>query len=460
MKLWTNTQDVANALAGAAEIKNGRLNITNQADFRKLVKSIAENAIFNDNEMLKNTARSIIWEASIALGCPSASIHNLYMARAENVYKNQTIPAINIRGLTFDVARTIFKTLMKHNSKSAIFEIARSEIGYTFQRPAEYTASVLAAAIAEGYSGPVFLQGDHFQVGLKKWKTDPKAEVDAVNALIREAIEAGFYNIDIDASTLVDLDQPTVVEQQRNNFEVTAELLQTVRECEPAGVTISVGGEIGEVGGKNSTKEELVAYLEGVQQKIRTSGKPITGLSKISVQTGTSHGGVPLPDGTVAKVKLDFNVLSSLGEECRNRFHIGGVVQHGASTLPEEAFDHFPKNQTLEVHLATGFQNVILDSKNFPQDLKAKIYGWLDKNCSDEKKEGQTDEQFYYKTRKKGFGPFKKELWMLSEGVKGSLMDELARVFDMMFTKLGIVGNAELIDKYIKPNPPHKNIYI
>lgn len=443
MKLWKSNDDIDSTLSGTATLSGDKLTITDKAGFRKIAETIVYNAVFNGNEALKNKARSIIWDASCALGCPSSSIHNLYMARAENVYKNMTVPAINIRGLTFDVSRTIFKTLIKHKTKACIFEIAKSEIGYTDQKPAEYTAAVLGAAMAEGYTGPVFLQGDHFQVNAKKWKADPAAEIDAVKKLIKEAINAGFYNIDIDTSTLVDLDQTDVKEEQRNNFEVTAELIKTVRENEPKNVTISIGGEIGEVGGKNSTAEELVAYLDGVREL--TGG--ITGPSKISIQTGTSHGGVPLPDGTVAKVKLDFNCLRELGDVVRKRFLIGGVVQHGASTLPQEAFDNFPKTQTLEVHLATGFQNIIYDSKNFPAGLKKEIYAWLDKNCAGERKDGQTNEQFYYTTRKKGFGPFKEKMWNLPAGTKAAIMSELAATFDMLFTKLGITGYAPLVNK-------------
>src|SRR3712207_7686140 len=55
------------------------------------------------------------------------------------------------------------------------------------------------------FRGPVFIQGDHFQINAKKYAADPEPEVEAVRAIAREAIAAGFYNIDIDTSTLVDL---------------------------------------------------------------------------------------------------------------------------------------------------------------------------------------------------------------------------------------------------------------
>src|SRR5262249_3920110 len=82
---------------------------------------------------------------------------------------------------------------------------ARAEISDHDQRPAEYTFVVLAAALREGWKGPVFLQGDHFQINAKKYAGDPKSELNAVKQLTVEAIQSGFYNIDVDTSTLVDL---------------------------------------------------------------------------------------------------------------------------------------------------------------------------------------------------------------------------------------------------------------
>ena len=62
------------------------------------------------------------------------------------------------------------------------------------------------------------------------------------------------------------------------------------------------------------------------------------GLSKISVQSGTSHGGVVLADGSIADVKLDLETLRELSEIARKEYGLSGAVQHGASTLPDDAF--------------------------------------------------------------------------------------------------------------------------
>ena len=89
-----------------------------------------------------------------------------------------TAPAINVRGLTYDVSRSIIRAARSQpRNKIVLFEIARSEMGYTDQRPAEYAANILAAAIKEGHQGPVFIQGDHFQASYSAYIKDAEADV-------------------------------------------------------------------------------------------------------------------------------------------------------------------------------------------------------------------------------------------------------------------------------------------
>jgi fructose/tagatose bisphosphate aldolase len=412
---------------------------------RNVMDSLVYDAVFSEGD--RKTARLIlIKEIAKAAGAVPTSIQSLYeeMGRA---YPGFTVPAMNIRGLAYDAAKAVFRQVLDMNVGAFIFEIARSEIGYTKQRPLEYAAVVLAAAVKEGYRGPVFIQGDHFQLVRKNYLADPKAETDYVRGLIKEAIEAEFYNIDIDSSTLVDLEKETIKEQQRPNFEKTAELAAVIREVQSAGIEISIGGEIGEIGKKNSTPDELRAYLNGFRETFK-AGK---GLSKLSVQTGTSHGGVVLPDGTLAKVKIDFDTLRILSDLARKEYHLSGCVQHGASTLPEDAFHMFPEVGTSEVHLATGFQNIIYDSEALPEDFRKEVYDFIKQEHAKERKEGQTEEQFIYSTRKKGFGPLKKKWWDLPSGIKEPIMKELEAKFRLLFEKLKVTNSADIVKKTVKP---------
>jgi fructose/tagatose bisphosphate aldolase len=446
---YANLEELESALSTALEIVGDGVKIKDERALRgELIDRLARSAVFGD-EQVRAAARWAIWAASQACGCVSASIQGLYEAMGRGEVSGLTVPAINIRGLTYDVARTVFRAAGALGTGPLLFEIARSEIGYTEQRPAEYASSVLAAAIKESWSLPVLLQGDHFQVNLKKFTADADAELGAVKDLVREAIAAGFFNIDVDTSTLVDLDQPTLDEQQRNNYERCAEITAVIRKHEPEGIAISVGGEIGEVGGKNSTVEELRAFMDG----LRRTAPELKGISKISVQTGTSHGGIPLPDGTIAKVALDFGVLEAIGKVAREEYGISGAVQHGASTLPDEAFHRFPECGTSEIHLATGFQNIIYDHERFPAELRDEVYAHLHGAHAGERKQGQTDEQFLYKTRKKGFGPFKRQMWDLPADVRAAIAETLHAKFSFLFEKLGTRGSVGTLEAHVVPIP-------
>ncbi|MCX5994995.1 MAG: class II fructose-bisphosphate aldolase [Chloroflexi bacterium] len=409
------------------------------------IDALVKEAALATEAKVKDKAQQTIRELASKQGAFPASIQGLYEAAGKGLYSGITVPAINIRGITYDVARAVFRAALKNKVGTFILEIARSEIGYTGQRPGEYAACVLAAAIREGFEGPVFLQGDHYQVSQAKYSSEPEKESNAIKELICESVAAGFLNIDIDASTLVDLSKKTLEEQQEKNCLVTAEMTKFMRSIEPKGVTISVGGEIGEVGKKNSTVEDLRTFMSGY---LRMLGPNVKGISKISVQTGTTHGGVVLPDGSIANVEIDFKTLKELSKLAREEYGMCGAVQHGASTLPDEAFHHFPQVGTGEVHLATGFQNIIYESKYFPQELLDRINRHLSDKYTNERKQGETEEQFLYKTRKRAFGDFKKEMWNIPESNLKGIREELESRFSLLFQKLNVIGTRDLVSRF------------
>ena len=211
-------------LSGVVTVDGDIVHVKDEPALREKIDGLIQMAVFADG-LVRDTARWLIWEIAQGLGIYPSSIHQLYMAVGRgDAPADFTVPAMNIRAMNYNSSRAVFRAANKHNVGAMLFEIARSEIGYTGQRPSEYVASVLAAAIKEGYRGPVFIQGDHFQVSLSRYKSDPDAEVQAVKELMVEAVAAGFFNIDIDTSTLVDLSFETLDEQQRTNYTLCAEI--------------------------------------------------------------------------------------------------------------------------------------------------------------------------------------------------------------------------------------------
>jgi fructose/tagatose bisphosphate aldolase len=407
---------------GALHLEDGRVVVDDVGQLRgDAIRDIAWTAAFGTDEGAIAAAQWLTWEISQATGARSASIHDLYMARARGEVGGFTVPAINIRAQTFDMARIIFETAAAADAGAVILELARSEQTYTFQRPIDYATACLAGAVAAGWQGPVFLQGDHYQFNAKKYAADAEAMTEEIRRACRLAIDAGYRNIDIDSSTLVDLSLPTVEEQQRANYERSA---------------------------------ELHAYLDGLRRELGRRAPGAVGISKVSVQTGTSHGGVVLPDGTVAKVAVDFDVHRRLGEVARKEYGLAGTVQHGASTLPDDQFHIFRDVETAEIHLATGFQNALYEHPAFPAELHAKIEAWCFENALDERKADQTDQQFVYTTRKKAIGPFKRELWDLE--TKDEILAAQATKIGFLFRELGVVGTRSTVDAHVQPVELHR----
>lgn len=448
MNLFSTAIELEESLQRSGTVRrDGSWSVTHPSRFRsEVLEDLTWTAVFAQPSA-RDAARRAIREAAQSLGILPASILPLYEARGRGEVSGFTVPAVNVRMLAYDTARAACRAARALEAGAVIFEIARSEIGYTHQRPAEYAAVVLAAAIREEWEGPIFLQGDHFQTNPKKIKEHREKEIAAIEALIEEAIPAGFFQIDIDTSTLVDISKPTLSEQQQVNSELSAHFTQFIREREPKGMAISVGGEIGEVGKHNSTPEELRAYMEGYRRLLGNA----RGLAKVSIQTGTSHGGVVGPDGTVQRVSIDFETLRRISRVAREEFGLAGAVQHGASTLPAEFFGLFPEHDCAEIHLATEFQNMIYDHPSFPLPLKRSIERWLFESKAEERKPGETESQFLYKSRKHAIGPFKQEVWNLPEGTREAIRDSLEAKFTFLFEKLKAADTRKLVTRYVRP---------
>ena len=428
------------------KIEGQIVTVVNEAVLRANIGKLAKISALDGGERAAQ-ARYLIRVAALALDVIPASIHDLYLACGRGAFSHAwTTPAFNLRAMSFDCARAAFRSARKVDVAAMIFELARVEIGWTDQSLAEYAASIMAAAIAEGYRGPLFLQGDHFQISASLPLEQEKA---AVENLVTEAVAVGFFNIDVDTSTLVDLSKQTIPEQQTVNATLSAQLAAYVRKVQPQGVTVSIGGEIGEVGGHVSTVEELDAYMNQFNEIFFRLAPNQPGLSKVSIHTGTAHGGIVLPDGSMAKINIDFDALKKLGQVARDNYGMGGAVQHGASTLSAELFNHFVKHGAIEVHLATAFMTTFY--RNIPDELRNIMFVWLDEHYTAERTPEMTDEQFHHNTQMHALAPFKAATWNLPTDAKDQLSAAWEAQFDMLFDRLSCANTRQIVEQVIHP---------
>ena len=170
-----------------------------------------------------------------------------------------------------------------------------------------------------------------------------------------------------------------------------------------------------------------------------------------------------LPGGNAAIEKagfqgaLNFDVTGKAG----GAFQVvveGGTVRlaagshaapQGTVTLPDELFHRFPEIETAEIHLATGFQNLVMDHPRFPADLLAEMRAYSDRELANERSDGETDLQFFYKTRKKAWGPFKRQTWDLPTDIRTELGKQLQDKFEFLIRQLRAEDTRDVTLRYV-----------
>ena len=304
------------------------------------------------------------------------------------------------------MAAAICRASMALDSVPVIFELARAASRSTpSSGPAEYITSVLAGCISAGWQGPVFVQGDHYQFNAKKYAADPdgvaetlrKATVDAPGGGLRQHRHrprpCGLPRV------------PTGRRAAARQLPARRELAASSVRHRRRGLVVSIGGEIGRSASRTPTRRSCAPTLTasgGIFDATRRHGpaRPVQGerpdghLARWRAAAGWWRGGGQAGlRGAGAAVR---GVPQSYG--------LAGAVQHGASTLPDELFHHFPKVETAEIHLATGFQNALYDHPAFPSALTAEIEGWCRVNAADERKPGETESPVRVQDAQEGAG--------------------------------------------------------
>ena len=414
--------DLRARLAGVADhLTDTGLEVHDEAALRgELMDDLAFEAVFNADAELRDAARWVIWSASQALGCGSASIHELYRARGRGEVPATALhrprhqrPCRHVPDRAPGVrrrprARRRRGHLRDRQERDGLHRAATGRVHR--RHPGRRAAQRVAdAGLPPGRPLPV----QRHEMGSRSRR--PSSRACATSPARPSA--AGFLNIDIDTSTLVDLSQPTVAEQQRVNAENSAELTRLIRSLQPDGVTISIGGEIGEVGKANSTEEELRAYIDGY---LAAAGR-----RRRADQQGQR------PDRHLARRRRPARRQRRRGEH---------RLRHAAAPLDGRArgVRHGRLRPARRLDAARrGLPPLpgARDRRDPPRDRLPEhpLRRWraarrapgrddgagASTNCADERKDGETEEQFLYKTRKKAIGPFKRQLWTLPPRGRG-----------------------------------------
>lgn len=458
-------EEVRGLVGRACSIENEQVvSVKDEAMLQdEIISTLQFNASVNESEELRQAAIFWIHKIAHAMGLTTGSNHEYYEEKKNGQHEFVTVPAINSRMVTFHTIRAAIQAADHLKHPHVVFELALSEGGYTAQPMDEYAALIKAAHISLGIKNRViFIQADHYQLDPDKYKKDPEKEVGRVKDAIVKAIDSGVYNIDIDTSKFETVDPAkTDAENQLENARHTADLLMFIREYErehKLPCLVSVGGEVGEVGGENTRYPQVNAFLAEVKKRLDEQGMAdVAGLDKVSINVGSSHGGVLGPDGRpLDNVPLDFSAHHDLYMKGRDPMspdsHVLSV-QHGASTLPPHYFPLFPTMHVAEIHLATGFQNIVWDVlEKDDAPLYEKMAALVSEHFSDKVKKHETEAVGLMKERKSVTQFVKRDLLLspaipkIEEALEKEFVAIIHSLYNLLLPKGGHIEEGERAD--------------
>src|SRR5689334_894621 len=112
--MFQSTKEIADAVKPAAAILSDRVSVTNAGALTaEVIDRLAWTAAFGADAELRGTARWVVRSLAAAAGIQPASIHDLYMAMGRGDASGFTVPAINVRAMTYDTARAVIRAARK-----------------------------------------------------------------------------------------------------------------------------------------------------------------------------------------------------------------------------------------------------------------------------------------------------------------------------------------------------------
>jgi hypothetical protein len=232
---YYNLSEMNQSLAHLIGFEKDRVVVTDPDAFREdAIDRLVRSAIFGSRDV-KEAAIWIIWAGSQALGCGAASIAGLAHSIERGELGGFSVPVMNIRGLNYTIARTMLKAAIAAECGAVLFELSLREIRSQNQRPAEFAAILLAAAIKERWNLPIMIQGGYFQLDSSISFETPDSEISLVGDITKEAIEAGMYNVNMDTPP-ENGSEPAP--DQKLKYACSEKIASTIEAIKPIGVDV------------------------------------------------------------------------------------------------------------------------------------------------------------------------------------------------------------------------------
>jgi len=361
--------------------------------------------------------------------------------------KNVIVMAANIR--IQHTLRGIMEAA-KEMDAAMLFEIAKSEVGYTDQQPEEYARFCRQVAREIDFNTPYCIHGDHTTVS-----ENTPAAIASAEDLIRKEVEAGFTSFAIDASHNFDLNAKTTRGQLADNIEITIRLAKLIEKLmEAKGKTrtdYSLECEVGEIGkiDPETGKQELTTVDEAVTF-IKALHENAVYPDLLAMNNGTIHGNVYDANGNIIpllgiddkRTREVANAIAPLGVK---------IAQHGITGTPLELMNKLIDAGIVKGNVATNWQNIAIE--NLPADLVKRMEDWtMEKHGAavKAKKPNMSDKEIIGKNIKHAIKPFKQEIADIDDYYKQKIYDVCKASALEFIEAFNGKGSGQVVRDYVK----------
>ena len=250
----------------------------------------------------------------------------------------------------------------KELDAAVLFEIARSEIGYTGQTPQEFYDRITGIAGELDFNTPYAIHGDHITI-----KDNTPESIDSARKLIDAEVAAGFTSYAIDASHNFNFDGKNEREQLADNIAITVELADLIPN--EACLEVEVG-EVGRTNADGTKKLTTVAEADAFISALHEQGvKP----DLLAINNGTIHGNIFDAEGNIVEqVGIDIDRTKAIADaiaplEVR-------IAQHGITGTPLRLMHLLIEAGIAKGNVGTNWQNVYIE--NLPGEMRNKMEEW------------------------------------------------------------------------------------
>ncbi len=432
--------EVSDIIKGILQIKNGHVILLEPAAACGwLVDRLIYNAVFHHDTQIKGTSRWLIKAIAQEKQIFPASIKGLYAFLETEKKPKMTIPVVRFPGLSYPIARAVIRAAQRNHASAFIFEIEKSQDLRFSQTPGEFVCIILASAIREGFTGPVFIQTNHFQIDPEQYDQDPSGEKNRLLNLIEESIRAGSYNLWLDGASMELTRGSKKKDTLKPQAHLLAELTHRVHTLEPPGIDICIGAKLGS--GKDPTDyqgelQKFMKQYEDALHQINQFAKKVCKISFLSEIKAPIKGNKP---GFSSKQKK--NKTKEAFKLAQEKYHLMVGLD---LDIPGFSQEHIKKTygmESAEIQFPLHCMNLFLQHREFPAALKEELMGSFP-NLFSKSQDASRDSQSAFERYKEGF-------WTLPPSIHEEVGTAIEKEASSMFTAFRVNNTEEIVHQTI-----------